>query len=508
MSRINTNASSMIAQANLSKNNKQLNTTLERLSTGLRINRGADDPAGLIASENLRSEKTALSAAISNAERADQISNIAEGGLQEVSNLLTDLKGLVTATANGAGLSTEEKQANQLQIDSILQTIDRISDSTNFQGVKLLNGNLDFTTSSVSTNVSDFRVNAAKLNQGSTMGVVANVTTSAQRGAALLDFNAAGIVTTSAGKLFTIEVQGSKGSREFSFNNGTTMAQAVTAINSFKDVLGISAAANSTSGLDLRSTEFGSDQFVAIKVVEDAGVAGANIVQGGATAAYTYTGTSTAVADGASVRDTGQDVGGTINGVLATGKGRTLAIASDFLDTSITLAAGTAGAAGSTNAFTVTGGGASFQLSSKVNIGGKTTLGVQSVATRKLGRTEVTSTSGTANYYLSDLASGKHSNVVTGNLTDAGGIVDEAIRQVSSLRGRLGAFQKNTIGSTINSLNVSLENSAAAESVIRDADFATETAALTRGQILAQAAGNSLSLSNSQPQQALSLLRG
>jgi len=245
MSRINTNPASMIAQRNLGSNNKTLNTTLERLSTGLRINRGKDDPAGLIASENLRAEKTALSAAISNAERADQIANIAEGGLQEVSNLLTDLRGLVTATANGAGLSSEEKQANQLQIDSILQTIDRISDSTNFQGVKLLNGNMDFTTSSVSANVSDFRINAAKLNAGSTMAVTTNVTASAQRGAMQLDFNAAGITTT-GGQLFTVEVAGAAGSREFTFSNGTTIAQAVTAINSFKDVLGVSAAANST----------------------------------------------------------------------------------------------------------------------------------------------------------------------------------------------------------------------------------------------------------------------
>ena len=504
MSRINTNPSSMIAQSNLSKNNRMLNTTLERLSTGLRINRGKDDPAGLIASENLRAENTALSAAISNAERADQISNIAEGGLQEVSNLLTDLKGLVTATANGAGLSAEEKQANQLQIDSILQTIDRISESTNFQGVKLLNGNMDFTTSSVSANVSDFRVNAAKINPGSNMAVTATVTTSAQRGAFLLDFDAAGIVTTSAGKLFTVELQGANGSREFSFSNGTTVNQAITAINSFKDVLGISAAAVSNSGIDFRSTDFGSDQFVSLKVGENAGVVGANIVQGGAAAAYTYTGTPTGVATGATVRDNGQDIGGTINGVLATGKGRTLRVASDFLDTSITLAAATAGATGTTNAFTITGGGASFQLSSKVDVNGKVALGIQSVATRKLGRTE--NTSGT--WFLSDLASGKRGNVVTGVLTDAAGIVDEAIRQVSSLRGRLGAFQKNTVGSTISNLNVSLENSSAAESVIRDADFASETAALTRGQILSQAAGNSLQLSNSQPQQALSLLRG
>ncbi|MFT3685833.1 MAG: flagellin [Phycisphaerales bacterium] len=228
------------------------------------------------------------------------------------------------------------------------------------------------------------------------------------------------------------------------------------------------------------------------------------MVQGGATAAYTYTGTSTAVADNAIVRDNGQDIGGTINGVLATGKGRTLRVASDFLDTSITLAQGTAGNVGVTNAFTITGGGANFQLSSKVDVNGKVALGIQSVASRKIGRTEA----GGGTWFLSDLASGKHSNVVTGNLTDAAGIVDEAIRQVSSLRGRLGAFQKNTVGSTISNLNVSLENSSAAESVIRDADFATETAALTRGQILSQAAGNSLQLSNSQPQQALSLLRG
>ena len=508
MSRINTNTSSMIAQRNLTSNNKTLNTTLERLSTGLRINRGKDDPAGLIASENLRAEKVALGSAISNAERADQIANIAEGGLQEVSNLLTDLKGLVTATANGAGLSAEEKQANQLQIDSILQTIDRISDSTNFQGVKLLNGNMDFTTSSVSGNVSDFRVNAAKINANSTMGVTTNVTTSAQRGAAFVDFNTSAIVTTSAGKLFTVEIAGANGSREFSFSNGTTMAQAVTAINSFKDVLGISAAAVS-SGLDLRSTDFGSDQFVSIKVIEDAGVAGANIRQGLATDADNFTGTATAVADNALVRDTGQDIGGTINGILATGKGRTLRVASDFLDTEVTLNAATASATGNTNAFTITGGGATFQLSSKVDIGGKTALGIQSVAARKIGRTEVTSSTGVvSSRYLADLASGKSLNVATGDLTTGAKVVEEAIRQISGLRGRLGAFQKNTIGSTINSLNVSLENSSAAESVIRDADFASETASLTRGQILAQAAGNSLSLSNSQPQQALSLLRG
>src|SRR6185295_13577951 len=122
MSRINTNIQSMIAQRVLGQNNKSLNQSLERLSTGYKINRGKDDPAGLIASENLRSELKSTNAALSNAERADQVVNIAEGGLQEGSNLLTELQGLITNSASNAGLASSEKAANQLQIDSILQT--------------------------------------------------------------------------------------------------------------------------------------------------------------------------------------------------------------------------------------------------------------------------------------------------------------------------------------------------------------------------------------------------
>ena len=154
MSRINTNVSSLLAQRVLNQQNKSLQTSLERLSTGLAINRGADNPAGLIASENLRSEKASISAAIGNAERAEQVINIAEGGLQEVSGLLIELQSLVGESANEAGLSTEEREANQLQVDSILQTIDRIASSTSFQGTKLLNGTYDFTVSGQATDQS------------------------------------------------------------------------------------------------------------------------------------------------------------------------------------------------------------------------------------------------------------------------------------------------------------------------------------------------------------------
>ena len=156
MSRINTNVSSLLAQRILGQNNKSLTQSLERLSTGLAINRGADNPAGLIASENLRSELASIDAAIGNAERADQVVNIAEGGLQEINTMLLELQSLVTASANDAGISEGEKKANQLQVDSILQTIDRIASTTDFQKTKLLNGTFDFNVTNQNVEVADF----------------------------------------------------------------------------------------------------------------------------------------------------------------------------------------------------------------------------------------------------------------------------------------------------------------------------------------------------------------
>lgn len=506
MSRINTNVQSLIAQRVLGSNNKTLNQSLERLSTGLRINRGKDDPAGLIASENLRSEKAAINAAIGNADRADQVANIAEGGLQEISNLLTDLQGLITSTANTAGLSDQEREANQLQIDSILQTVDRIADSTSFQGKKLLNGSLDFTADDVDAGVTDFKVLGAKLSQGEDLDVQAVVTTSAQKAGVYLSTNGSVNLGGGDGASFTIEVTGALGSRELSFASGTTVSQIVTAINTFSDVTGVAAAASGT-GLRLDSTKFGSSQFVSVKVVDDGGIQGAsgntnvgvyNLEADDANTADT-TGTdfdSNAARN--SVRDSGQDIGVTINGIAATSDGKTARVNTDFLNVEITLDDDTATQEGEVNAFTISGGGADFQLAPTVDIAGKVSIGVGDVAVRKLGNSAIG--------YLSDISSGKSFNVVDGDLESAQQVVAESIKQIASARGRLGAFQKNTVGATIRNLGVAYENTAAAESVIRDADFASETAALTRGQILASAATNVLSLANTQPQAALQLL--
>ena len=504
MSRINTNVSSLTAQRVLGQNNNQLGTSLSRLSTGLRINRGKDDPAGLIASENLRAEKSGINAALKNAERADQVVNIAEGGLQEVSNLLTELQGLLTTSANDAGLSASEKEANQLQIDSILQTIDRVAGATSFQGTKLLNGNFDYQISSVATGVSDVNVRGAKFD-GASQAVEAIITQSAQQGGLLLSFGGSALDLNDTNGSFTIEIAGSLGNRELQFASGNTVTQITAAINAVSDVTGVTASGNGNT-VALESSEFGSNEFVSVDVISDGGLAaggGGNIASYAAdfedTSSLTTEGAwdSTAAANG--IRDDGQDIGGTINGLLAVGRGKTLSVTSDFLDLEFTASTTASQTLGGLSAFTITGGGADFQLASNIDIAGKTSLGIKDISTRKLGTNALG--------YLDDLASGKSFNVVDGNnLDDAQKIVAEAIDQVSSTRGRLGAFQKNTVGATIRSLGVAFENTTAAESVIRDTDFAQETASLTRNQILVQASTNTLALANQQPQQVLALL--
>jgi flagellin len=135
------------AQRAFRSNTQNRAQSLAQLATGFRINRGADDPAGLIASESLRQTLATLDAETSANERASAQANTADGALGQISGLLTEAKSLVAANANDAGLSAEEKSANQLQIDSILSTVDRLSSTTSFGGRKLLDGSTTLSAS-------------------------------------------------------------------------------------------------------------------------------------------------------------------------------------------------------------------------------------------------------------------------------------------------------------------------------------------------------------------------
>ncbi len=493
MSRINTNVQSLIATRVLGANQKSLNQSLTRLSTGLRINSGRDDPAGLIASETLRSAKVAINAAIENANRADSIVSVAEGGLQEVNALLLEIEGLVDRTANTAGLSDAEIKANQLQLDAILQSIDRIANSTAFGDKKLLNGNFGFTTSGVGideptgsteNHIANLRINSAKIPEGTFRQVVFQRVASSQYASVSASIDTASTTATLSAAV-TIEVAGNFGSELFSFASGTTRAQIVDAINSSTQLTGVSAYADSGGqGVVFTSTGYGDSSFVSVSRVD-----------GGTQATFDVQGDTTS-------KQFGADGTITVNGATASVDGLDITVRSGSLSLDATLTAEFAGGGIQTtqSSFEVTGGGAIFSIGPELGLLAQEAIGVDSVTAANLGN------GATDVGFLSSLNSGQTNNLESKNFAQTQRIVRAAIDHISSLRGRIGAFQRNTLQTTVNSLGVALENITAAESAIRDADFAVETSALTRAQILVNSSTATLQLANAAPQNALSLL--
>ena len=495
MSRINTNVQSLISRRAIGLNNRSLNQALERLSTGLRINSGKDDPAGLIASETLRSGIRAISAAIDNANRADTIVSVAEGGLQEVSSLLLELESLIDQTSSEAGLTSEEVSANQLQIDAILNSIDRLSQATAFGSKKLLNGAFDFTTSGVNvtestgaavSHLASVKVNAAKVPHGSYRGVNISVVAKsdvALTSSVLAGTNGSGVLNGTTAATTTIQITGNYGTDTLSFASGSTTATIAAGINASKELTGISATASAATGgpasLILQSTTYGTDATVSVSFLENVSTAFAS--------------------QAATVDDAGVDGTVTVNGTTAVVKGLDASVNTAGLSVDFTLTPTFGTTTGGSTSFEITGGGAVFSISPDAGLSGQESIGITEVAASSLGDTNVG--------FLSTLRTGLTNDLASKNFSSAQRIVRKAINQIGSLRGRLGAFQKNTLQTTINSLQVARENVTAAESAIRDADFAVETSNLTRAQILVSSSTSVLRLANAQPQAALSLLQ-
>lgn len=460
---VNSNVASLRAQRVLRYNQQQMNVSLERLSTGLRINRASDDPAGLIASENLRAEMRQTRAGIENATRAGSVLATAEGGLQEVSALLTELNSLVVSSANSAGLSREERDANQLQVDSILDTIDRLSGATSFAGKRLLDGSLDYTTSGVNPSLLKSLSISGAANNGSLVVSVEQTAT-------------AGVLTYTGGAVgaggLVIEVAGTLGTQQLAFASGTTVSAIAAAIASLTATTGVSAVV-SGANLALTSGGFGSKSFVSVRAIQGSFTGG--------------TGTAT-----------GNDARVLVNGTLATTDGLTVSAKSQQLDITFSLTAA-ANTAGTSTTFAITGGGARFLLGAGVEANNFKSIGIGAVSTGSLGG---------GGSFLSSLRSGGVNALSTGNGVAAQRIVEGAIKSTSFQRARIGALIKYDIGSTINALEVQYENLSAAESAIRDTDFAEETAKLARWQILTQTASAMLAQANQVPSLALQLLEG
>jgi flagellin len=478
MSRINSNVPSFVAQTNLRQANKSLQINLERLATGLKINRGKDDPAGLIVSEHLRSEIASIDRAIDNTQRAINIISTTEGALNEVAALLTDIQGLILQAANTGAMSDAEIRANQVQIDSAIESITRIANSTTFAGRRLLDGSLAYVTSGVDkSTIGAMNITGAAFGIRTSIPVQVAVTQTAEK--AQLFFTDAALASAT-----TIEVQGRDGVTSLSLPAGNTQQDIALAINANTDATGVEAVI-SGSVLVLQSSAYGTESFVRVEVLSGADFDTYKDDAGTLIAGY----------------DEGVDIEATINGALAVGRGLSVTLNTAALDLSIdfdesaTLSAMTS--------FQILDGGALFQLGPEVIANQQVNIGVQSVAASRLGNNVIG--------FLSQITTGEPYALPgsdSASKKQAADIVDEAIRQVAVLRGRLGAFERSTLETNINQLEITMENLTSSESSIRDTDFAEETSKLTRNQILVNAATSVLALANAQPQQVLALLGG
>jgi flagellin len=515
MARIGTNVPSLIARSNFNKANADLDVRLQRLATGVRINRGADDPAGLIVSQRIGSEVSGLEQAVKNSERASSVIATGEAALAEIADLLNSITGLVVEAANTGALSDEERRANQLQIDSAIASITRISNSASFGGLKLLNGELDYVLSGLATSaISKAQVFGANFAGQSNLAVKVDTVASAQTGRLYLrgDYASGAFGNGAVQSSVTLEIAGSKGVTVLQFLSGRSLAEVVSGVNAFRLATGVSAAlvnGNANSGVVFSSTEYGSDRFVS--VTRQGGPSNGGFFQ-------TYQ-----LANNASVpatvdipaliaantlvaanRDSGRDVVAVVNGNLATGRGLSISLpSSSSLALDLLLNEDFATQNAQSTTFRITGGGALYQLGGTVNVTQQINVGLPSVAASRLGGTLI---SGQLQF-LSSLASGGSSDLNSRQFENATSILDAARNEVSIIRGRLGALEKNTLETNVRSLQAAIENLTSSQSRIRDADFAAESSALTRAQILSSAATSTLSLANSRAQNVLQLLR-
>jgi flagellin len=351
---------------------------------------------------------------------------------------------------------------------------------------------MEYLTSGVTASeIVGANVYSARFGNNDFVPVDVEVIASAQTAQLFLSGNTAGAPGALLSSV-TLEIAGNMGVQTLSFVSGTALSAVVAAVNTLRDSTGVSAVlvdpSDQTSGLFFTSLNYGSDEFVSVK----------KIGQGGAffSVADQQNGNITQ-------RDTGQDVSALVNGALATGRGLDVSLNTPALSLKLSLDSAFATTIGNTSEFDITGGGVNFQLGPAINATQQVGFGISSVAASRLGGTSLEG----VRYFLDSIKTGQANSLVGGRSAQAAEILDAAITDVSVLRGRLGAFERNTIQTNIRSLQIGVENITASESQIRDADFAAETAALSRAQILQQAGTSVLATANLSSQNVLALLQ-
>lgn len=477
---INTNILSLNAQRNLNGSQNALATSLQRLSSGLRINSAKDDAAGLAISERFTSQIRGLNQATRNANDAISMSQTAEGDLTQISNNLQRIRELAVQSANASN-SASDRAALQKEASQLISEIDRVAQNSSFNGVKLLDGS--FTNQK-------FQVGA---DAGQTISIseIGNARTSALKGT-VYSATVTGTAVTAALTAGDLSINGTAiGASVAGAGAGQTAdsAYAIAAAINAAGVSDVTATANATTVAGAAPTAFtATTDDIAAGDLKINGVDVGAITAGGSAAAQ---GTAVANAINAITAQTGVTAAAdsTTGAVtLTAADGRNIVVAQ----------AGTATTARTGLTAATTRSTVSLALDSatvdKVTIAGN----APAKAGLSAGETAATALDATIAALDVSSVSGANKAIVA---------AQSALDTVNNMRADLGAYQ-NRFSSVVSSLQTTSENLTASRSRIMDTDFAQETAAMTRAQILQQAGTAMLAQANALPNNVLSLLRG
>jgi len=481
---INTNVSSLNSQRNLSASQSSLNTSIQRLSSGLRINSAKDDAAGLAISDRMQSQIKGMTQATRNANDGVSMAQTAEGALSSSGDILQRVRELAVQSSNSSN-SASDRKALQTEVTQLTSELNRIANTTEFNGQKLMDGSMG---------TANFQVGA---NAGQLISMTGSNFTTSTYGNNRLDASKldAAVGTSNGVTAGTMTINGSQGSKDVDVKLNDTAKTTAANINKQSGDTGVTATAKTEALLiadaDKSYTfELTSDNSEAVKISFSVGTDDANgyasavsafnaqSAKTGVTASYDATGgglklthadgndiklDNVSSGDGTATLDTYDADGVKLGNGVATEAGA-VAAGRIILD--------------SEQSFSVEDG-SGFDLANAD--GGNGSSALKSVADLDISTFE-----------------GAQLAIKT---------ADAALASVNSQRAQYGALQSR-FESAISNLSSSTENLSASRSRIVDTDFAAETANMTRGQILQQAGTSMLAQANSLPNGVLSLLRG
>ena len=498
-STINTNIASLTAQRNLNTNQASLNTSINRLSSGLRINTAKDDAAGLAISERFTSQIRGTNQAARNANDGISLAQVAEGALKSSGDILQRVRELAVQSANATNSSSDRK-ALQEEVNQLVSEMDRIAQTTEFNGKKLLDGSFGAQQFQVGANANqtitattaNMRTNSYGNNQMVASGLGAQAASGSN-----------GMVDTTA------SVYGTAGSATVEIGADSTAKTIASLVNAQSDKTGVTATAITKAELSFDTTgtyslNLTSDNATATPINFNVSATGTSDGLAAAVTAIndvsSKTGISAAVNKGGTAIELTNTAGNDITvGETASANAGAASMAKIDQYGAVETPVAATTAAGGTGLGSTVGGVVTLDSSKGFTVsGGGDALG---------GSTYDTATS------LNVTTGGSELNTVANlditsfdGATKALKTIDSAIAHISSERAKLGATQSR-FETAITNLSNSSENMSAARSRIQDADFAVETANLSRSQILQQAGTAMIAQANQLPQGVMSLLR-